>query len=588
MADVNGVFLWYQCFKKTLFIIGALLISLNEVYSLICYCAGHCPSNQPNGSCFARPNSQCFSAVEQVYNQDTGLLEDERTYGCLPPEENGFMQCKGHLVPHQIPKSIACCSKEDWCNKHLKPNTVVRTTTPSPMYQGELMSYNGPYNLIICLASVSVCIAFLAVVVFMICYRLMNQKESRRGYLDVEKKIIGGETVKDLIDRSNDSSGSGSGVTLLVQRTIGKQVDMIESIGRGRFGEVWKARLRDEYVAVKVFYTSEEASWSRETDIYKTVLLRHENILGFVAADIRGTGSYTQMLLITDYLELGSLHDYLKVCVLDLAAMLKLTHSAACGLSHLHVEVLGKQGFVAADIRGTGSYTQMLLITDYLELGSLHDYLKVCVLDLAAMLKLTHSAACGLSHLHVEVLGKQGKPAIAHRDIKSRNILVKRDRTCAIADFGLAVKYKSDTNELDVAANTRVGTKRYMPPEVLDETIDTSQFEAYRMADMYSFALVLWEIARRCIVNDTVEEYQLPYYDCVPSNPSFEDMKKVVCVDQTRPAIPKHWSTCETMQIISKVMQESWKQNPGARLTALRVKKTLLKLEGQNKNEKVV
>ncbi|GFQ98237.1 hypothetical protein TNCT_557551 [Trichonephila clavata] len=526
MADVNGVFLWYQCFKKTLFIIGALLFSISEVYSLICYCAGHCPSNQPNGSCFARPNSQCFSAVEQVYNPDTGLLEDERTYGCLPPEENGFMQCKGHLVPHQIPKSIACCSKGDWCNKHLKPNTVVRTTTPSPMYQGELMSYNGPYNLIICLASVSVCIAFLAVVVFMICYRLMNQKQSRRGYLDVEKKIIGGEAVKDLIDRSNDTSGSGSGsgITLLVQRTIGKQIEMLESIGRGRFGEVWKARLRDECVAVKVFYTSEEASWSRETDIYKTVLLRHENILGFVAADIRGTGSYTQMLL----------------------------------------------------------------ITDYLAFGSLHDYLKVCVLDLAGMLKLAHSAACGLSHLHVEVLGKQGKPAIAHRDIKSRNILVKRDRTCAMADFGLAVKYKSDTNQLDVAANTRVGTRRYMAPEVLDETLDTSQFEAYRMADMYSFALVLWEIARRCKVNDVVEEYQLPFYDCVPSNPSFEDMKKVVCVDQTRPAIPKYWSSCETMQIMSKVMQESWKQNPGARLTALRVKKTLMRLESLHKDEKVV
>lgn len=55
---------------------------------------------------------------------------------------------------------------------------------------------------------------------------------------------------------------------------------MLESIGKGRFGEVWKARLRDEYVAVKIFFTSEEASWARETDIYKTVLLRHENILG--------------------------------------------------------------------------------------------------------------------------------------------------------------------------------------------------------------------------------------------------------------------------------------------------------------------
>ena len=49
--------------------------------------------------------------------------------------------------------------------------------------------------------------------------------------------------------------------------------------------------------------------------------------------------------------------------------------------------------------------------------------------------------ASGLSHLHLEIHGARGKPAIVHRDIKSRNILVKQNLTCAIADFGLAVKY---------------------------------------------------------------------------------------------------------------------------------------------------
>lgn len=51
--------------------------------------------------------------------------------------------------------------------------------------------------------------------------------------------------------------------------------------------------------------------------IFKIVItilnLRHENILGFIAADIKGTGGWTQMLLITDYHDLGSLHDYLQV-----------------------------------------------------------------------------------------------------------------------------------------------------------------------------------------------------------------------------------------------------------------------------------
>ena len=55
---------------------------------------------------------------------------------------------------------------------------------------------------------------------------------------------------------------------------------MSHSIGKGRYGEVWMAKWREEKVAVKVFFTTEEASWFRETDIYQTVLMRHSNILG--------------------------------------------------------------------------------------------------------------------------------------------------------------------------------------------------------------------------------------------------------------------------------------------------------------------
>ena len=56
------------------------------------------------------------------------------------------------------------------------------------------------------------------------------------------------------------------------------------------------------------------------------------------------------------------------------------------------------------------------------------------------MLEMALSIATGLTHLHLEISGTQGKPAIAHRDLKSRNILVKRDLTCVIADLGLCVK----------------------------------------------------------------------------------------------------------------------------------------------------
>jgi len=64
----------------------------------------------------------------------------------------------------------------------------------------------------------------------------------------------------------------------------------------------------------------------------------------------------------------------------------------------------------------------------------------------------------------------QSRAAIAHRDLKSKNILVSSGEMCVIADFGMAVTHKKDTGELNVYPNPKVGTKRYMAPEVLDET----------------------------------------------------------------------------------------------------------------------
>lgn len=43
---------------------------------------------------------------------------------------------------------------------------------------------------------------------------------------------------------------------------------------------MWRGQWQGENVAVKIFSSRDEKSWFRETEIYNTVLLRHENILG--------------------------------------------------------------------------------------------------------------------------------------------------------------------------------------------------------------------------------------------------------------------------------------------------------------------
>lgn len=43
---------------------------------------------------------------------------------------------------------------------------------------------------------------------------------------------------------------------------------------------------------------------------------------------------------------------------------------------------------------------------------------------------------------------------------------MKSNGTCAIGDLGLAVRHDIITDTVDIPLNNRVGTKRYMAPEV--------------------------------------------------------------------------------------------------------------------------
>ncbi|TPP58824.1 Receptor protein serine/threonine kinase [Fasciola gigantica] len=319
-------------------------------------------------------------------------------------------------------------------------------------------------------------------------------------------------TLRDLLEES--CSGSGSGVALLVQRTVARQVQLEERIGEGRYGDVWRGVWQCDQVAAKIFSSRDERSWFRETEIYQTVMLRHANILGFIAADNKDNGLATELWLITEYHPLGSLFDFL------------------------------------------------------------HDH---CFLPVA-LVRAVASIANGLTHLHMEITGTQGKPAIAHRDLKSRNILVKTDGECCIGDLGFALKLDSNLETIDLSAHSdRVGTKRYMAPEVLDNTIRQTSPEAFKQADMYSLGLVFWEMTRRCWVYNLYgpEEYQLPYEDLVSQDPSVEEMKTVVCEQGLRPMLPTAWAKHHVLASLQDIMSECWYPNPTTRLSALRVKKSL-------------
>lgn len=339
----------------------------------------------------------------------------------------------------------------------------------------------------------------------------------------------------------SSSFGSGSGYNSerrMNQRTIARQITLIETIGKGRFGEVHRGSFRGDNIAVKIFASHDEKSWSREMDIYRTALMRHENILGFIAADNKDRGNWTELWLITEYHELGSLYDFLSQNTLNNYDMLIFALSIANGLTFLHSEIRGTSGTLNAN---------------------------------------GNNYHCTSGY----------KPAIAHRDMKSKNILVKSNMECCINDLGLAVRHDSKNDEVERPPDHRVGTKRYMAPEVLDDKLNPRSFDSYCKSDIYSFGLVMWEIASRTVNASApiVEEYRQPYHEYVAPDPTVEEMRKVVVVDRCRPAISRHWGSDEYLRLMEKLVQECWYHDPGARLTALRVKKSLLAFKDSLNNE---
>jgi len=498
----------------------------------------HCSNSTNNKTCTAEgcygtcsTNGYCFKNIKR---DDSHVI---KTYDCIDPWLPDYWMCHEHPSMRVM---VTCCNHVDYCTEEYTNTSMLHS------FFHQTYSFFSPHSddeskqdlLLVLAISVPILVVMVMILILLLIYR---QCHPRFGYQMVAKPFQNTvvidlsskkSTVSTYLDESQSTlkemlestySGSGAGNPMLVQRSIARQVSLAECVGKGRYGEVWRGLWRGENVAVKIFSSRDEKSWFRESEIYQTVMLRHENILGFIAADNKDDITWTQLWLVTDF--------------------------------HEH--------------------------------GSLFDYLSKHTVTPAKMIEMAMSIATGLTHLHLEISGTQGKPAIAHRDLKSRNILVKKDLTCVIADLGLCVKL-TDADEVDIPFNNKVGTKRYMAPELLDETINEKHFDCWKRADVYSLGLVYWELARRCKYDTVSQEYQMPYFDVVNPDPTIEEMKVVVCDKKIRPHCPETWDTVEPLKQLTKVMKECWFDNAAARLSALRIKKTLaLLIPGKDASEAV-
>uniref|UniRef100_A0A1B6FDB3 Serine/threonine-protein kinase receptor n=1 Tax=Cuerna arida TaxID=1464854 RepID=A0A1B6FDB3_9HEMI len=288
--------------------------------------------------------------------------------------------------------------------------------------------------------------------------------------------------------------------------TLGtRPIQLIEIKARGRFGAVWKAQYKTELVAVKILSIQDKPSWLAEQEIFKLPHMNHENILRYVGVEKRGENLQSELWLITGFHEKGSLCDFLKANIITWPQLVHIAHTMARGLMHLHEEVPASK-----------------------------------------------------AELY--------KPAVAHRDFKSKNVLLKNDLTACIADFGLALVFQPGKPCGDT--HGQVGTRRYMAPEVLEGAINFSR-DAFLRIDMYACGLVLWELASRCTAQEgPIGEYQLPFESEVGQHPSLEDMQECVVHKKLRPELRQMWKSHPGLVALCDTMEECWDHDAEARLSA--------------------
>ncbi|KAK2108917.1 hypothetical protein P7K49_014082 [Saguinus oedipus] len=469
----------------------------------MCVCEGLSCGNEDHCE-----GQQCFSSLS--INDGFHVYQK----GCFQVYEQGKMTCKTPPSPGQ---AVECC-QGDWCNRNITAQlpTKVALRKFKRRNQERLNPRDVEYGTIEGLITTNVGDStlagskFLPLDVQLLVILPINSTSQWCSEEVKEDEIHTNQCIAlDLLDHSC-TSGSGSGLPFLVQRTVARQITLLECV------EAWK---REHVVEELTSVLLLQQGATHQTDEITSSVAAFSKM--YSPSDLFSLSAFPFQFMSP----LGVVFHWGAEIIL-----LSVFDGSQINLRHLH------------------SSTQLWLITHYHEMGSLYDYLQLTTLDTVSCLRIVLSIASGLAHLHIEIFGTQGKPAIAHRDLKSKNILVKKNGQCCIADLvsllmikdemrcasslmlheivmpyiqshgvegeafsldglrdpkgyldcsGLAVMHSQSTNQLDVGNNPRVGTKRYMAPEVLDETIQVDCFDSYKRVDIWAFGLVLWEVARR-------------------------------------------------------------------------------------------
>lgn len=285
-----------------------------------------------------------------------------------------------------------------------------------------------------------------------------------------------------------------------------REIHLKNVIARGTFGTVHKGEYKGQAVAVKLL------EWGEENTMKKSEVQYYRN-------------QFRQEVAVWHKLDHPNVTAFI---------------GASMGNSDLRIPsaVAGDDGFHHVPNNAC------CVVVEYLAGGTLKDYLirnRRRKLSYKTVVELALDVSRGLAYLHSQ--------KIAHRDVKTENMLLDTSRHVKIADFGVARVEAS--NPKDMTGDT--GTPGYMAPEILDGKPYSKK------CDVYSFGICLWEVY--CC--------DMPYLTL-----SFADMTSAVVHQNLRPEIPK---CCP--HGLADIMRKCWDANPEKRPSMAEVVKMLEALD---------
>lgn len=117
-------------------------------------------------------------------------------------------------------------------------------------------------------------------------------------------------------------------------------------------------------------------------------------------------------------------------------------------------------------------------------------------LSLPAIYRILFDVAAGLHHAHYGATLQRKRLEVVHRDVKPANVLVARDGTAKLADFGIGT-----TTEEGTSGQYMRGTYRYMSPEHL-------RCEPCPAMDVYALGIIAWEAVENRVYREQAQGTQ--------------------------------------------------------------------------------